>query len=269
MYECDQHEISTCVFHSFAILSRSTRRSGVFLVPCPSTRPFLRRRIGRADGFFSRHGYAAAAHKLGSWTPTFRLLFCKVLFFRNAGPTIVFPRCALAHSYRFLQSGPRYIGTPPPPSFSASDSVLPPRHARLESVLRREFTKSPGYTLSRFYTAGQANFGDRTMSGIPVERSLRFIGPILETSCVVRRIFVELMYCYKKREYIFSISLYLLTLRISLDGCPVNALEFVYVRDVRSTAAALFNVHVLQEVGNLAARLLVGFFVREGNFPFG
>ena len=25
-------------------------------------------------------------------------------------------------------------------------------------------------------------------------------------------------------------------------------------------------MHVLQEVGNLAARLLVGFFVREGNF---
>lgn len=144
---------------------------------------------------------------------TFRLLFCKVLFFRNAGPTIVFPRCALAHSYRFLQSGPRYIGTSPPPPFSASDSALPPRHARLESVLRREFTKSSGYTLSRFYTAGQANFGDRTMSGIPVERSPRFIGPILETCRVVRRIFVELTYSYKK-ENIFSRSVYLPALRI-------------------------------------------------------
>lgn len=114
--------------------------------------------------FFSRHGHAAAAHELGKLDPPiFRLLFCKVLFFRNAGPTIVFLRFALAHSYRFLQSGPRYIGTPPSPSFSASDSVLPPRHARLESVLRREFTKNQGYTLSRFYTAGQANFGDRTI----------------------------------------------------------------------------------------------------------
>lgn len=175
--ECDQHcEISTCVFHSFAILSRSTRRSGArALGRLPrSTRPFLRRRIGsiplrveptRRFLLSTRSRCRGSRARKLDPLSTFRLLFCKVLFFRNAGPTIVFPHCALAHSYRFLQSGPRYIGTSPPPSFSASDSVLPPRHVRLESVLRGEFTKSSGYTLSRFYTAGQANFGDRTMSG--------------------------------------------------------------------------------------------------------
>lgn len=44
--ECDQYEISTYVFHSFAIFSRSTWRSSVFLVLRlrPSTRSFLRRR---------------------------------------------------------------------------------------------------------------------------------------------------------------------------------------------------------------------------------
>lgn len=52
-------------------------------------------------------------------------------------------------------------------------------------------------------------------------------------------------------------------------GCPVNAREFVHFEMVRSTVVAPFNVHVPQEVGNLAARLLDGFFVQEGNFPFG
>lgn len=88
-------------------------------------------------------GHAAAARKL---RPLPSGSFYKVLFFRNAGPTIVFLRYAFAHSYRFLQSGPRYIGTLPIPSFSASDFVLPPRHARLESVFCREFTRSLGYS---------------------------------------------------------------------------------------------------------------------------
>lgn len=59
-----------------------------------------------------------------------------------------------------------------------------------------------------------------------------------------------------------------MALGILQDGYSVNSLEFVYVQDVRSTATASFNVRI-QEVGNLAARLLVGFFAREGNFPFG
>lgn len=118
---CDQCEVSTCVFHSFAILSvhSALERQGLLLTPPSSTRPFLRRRVGYIPletrentlSFSSRDGHAAAAYGLGSWDPPPptslpALLFCKVLFFRNAGPTIVFPRCALAHPYRrFLQSG--------------------------------------------------------------------------------------------------------------------------------------------------------------------
>lgn len=74
----------------------------------------------------------------------------------------------------------------------------------------------------------------------------------------------------KKRIYFLdlkSLSFYL-ALEILQDGYSVNSFEFVYVQDVRSTATASFNV-CIQEVGNLAARLLVGFFAREGNFPFG
>jgi len=155
-------------------------------------------------------------------------------------------------------------------------SVLSPRHARLESVLRRQFTTSPGYTRAVLYIAGQRTLQDRAMPRIPVERSLRFIGPILETFYVVSADLVELICCHQKEKEekktlyfldLKSLSFYL-ALEILYDGCSVNSLEFVHVQDVRSSAIASFNVRI-QEAGNLAARLLVGFFAREGNFPFG
>lgn len=109
-----------------------------------SMRHFLRRRRRLYPTL--RRNIPVTLPRLGSWRPLPSGSFYKVLFFRNAGPTIVFLRYAFAHSYRFLQSGPRYIGTLPIPSFSASDFVLPPRHARLESVFCREFTRSLGYS---------------------------------------------------------------------------------------------------------------------------
>jgi len=78
--------------------------------------------------------------------------FCEVLFFRNAGPTIVFPRRATPPTplpVSFLQSGRVMLLRTA--SFSAFDSVLPPRHARLESVLHREFT---GETQARAASRG-------------------------------------------------------------------------------------------------------------------
>lgn len=68
--ECDQHEISTCVFHSLAILSRSTRRSSVFFVHRRG--PFFGVasslfRYGRADSFFS-HGMVSMPRLTSSET---------------------------------------------------------------------------------------------------------------------------------------------------------------------------------------------------------
>lgn len=147
-------EVSTCVFHSFAIF---WVRSSVFLVRSRSSaRLFLRRRVGysRVTPVPRSSDTVTLPPRARKLDPTARL-FCKVLFFRNAGPTIVFPRRAPAPP-SFPSIWPRYIGTPPPPSFSASDSVHPPRQARLESVLRREFTRSRDTRCrGALYRAGQ------------------------------------------------------------------------------------------------------------------
>lgn len=86
----------------------------------PSSLPIIREAFSSATprrlqslypraGPFLGHGHRTATESSEKLDPAIRL-FCKVLFFRNAGPTIVFPRRALALSaytatYRFLQSG--------------------------------------------------------------------------------------------------------------------------------------------------------------------
>lgn len=107
---------------------------------------------------------------------------------------------------------PGYTGTPSRPSFSASDipysfHVTPDwKVCSVEnSVGDRDIRRR-----AVLYIAGQLTLQDRAMSGIPVERSLCFIGPILETFYVVRRILSSLYIAKerekKKKENIFSIS---------------------------------------------------------------
>jgi len=204
--ECDRHETSTCVFHSFAILSRSTRRSSVFLVYRRG--PFFS--VGlypvtvESDGFFSRHGHDAAAHELGearsppSGYSFVRYFSSGTLARQSYSPVALSPTRTVSFNLAHVIQGllHRRLSLPPIPY---SLHVTPDwKVCSAENSLRAQ-----GYTLSRFYIAGQANFGDRTMSGIPVERSPRFIGPILETSCTVRRIFVELIYTVIKKMYIY------------------------------------------------------------------
>lgn len=170
-----------------------------------SASPRLYPVTGGADGFFTRHGHTLARKLVPSPPHTFRLLFCKILFFRNAGPTIVFPRCALAHSYRFLQSGPRYIGTPlhrrlslPPIPYSlhvtpdwkvcSAENSLKARDIRCRgstppsAKLTSEIVRCRGYLLKEVFAS---------------------LDRFSETSCVVRRIFVELICGYKKRRMYF------------------------------------------------------------------
>lgn len=256
---CDQCEISTCVFHSFAILPvHSTLERQVFLTPPSPMRPFLRHRIGYIL-------LETREHSLLLFSKRSR---CRSLWARN-------PRSHLfRHSsfVRYFSSGtltrqsysPAFSSTRTAVSFNLAAlyresftavflclrySVLSPRHARLESVLRREFTRSSGYTRVVLYIAGQLTLQDRAMPRIPVERSLRFIGPILETFYVVVSDLVELICCHQKekakRETIFFRFLFFyLALEILYDGCSVNSLEFVYVQDVRSSAMTSFNVRI-------------------------
>lgn len=163
---CDQCEVSTCVFHSFAILSvhSALERQGFLLTPPSSTRPFLRRRVGYIPletrentlSFSSRDGHAAAAYGLGSWDPP-----SPPPLFRHSSFVRYFSSGTLARqSYSPVALSPTRTAV----SFNLAGlyrdsftavflclrySVLPPRHARLESVLRREFTRRPGYTPSR------------------------------------------------------------------------------------------------------------------------
>jgi len=144
-------------------------------------------------------GHAAAARKL---RPLPSGSFCKVPFFRNADPTIVFLRRALAHSYRFLQSGPRYIGT-----LLQYRLSLPPIPYSLHVTPNRKVCSAENSlgardipTSSRLYTVRPANSADRATAGIPVERNPRFIGPILETSYVVRRMLSNLCAGDKSRK---------------------------------------------------------------------
>lgn len=87
------------------------------------------------------------------------------------------------------------------------------------------------------------------MAGIPVERNPRFIEPILETSYVVWRMLSKLCACGKRRkirERGGGAKINFLDRSIFFSknfvSCFVNWLEFVYVRDVRSSVAASFNV---------------------------
>lgn len=126
----DSAKISTCVFHSLAILSVHSRHSSIFLIPRSSTRPFLHRVAStislpaKARPLFSATVTLPRPWKLDS---IFRP-FCKVLFFRNGGSTIVFPRAVPLRSRSlvpFPSIWPRYIDDPattrlslPPISYS-------------------------------------------------------------------------------------------------------------------------------------------------------
>lgn len=205
--ECDQHEISTYVFHSFAILSRSTWCSSLLRSPFEAIDEAL---------FF---GVAAALREPTVSSPDTIML--SRLTSSEARPPLS------GYSFvRYFSSGtlarqsysPLRPLVPFPSIWSAlyrdsSTAVFLCLRFRTPSrqigkcAPRREFTKSPEYTLSRFYTAGQANFRDRTMSRIPVERSLRFIGPILETFCSPVDFLSNLYTVIKKRIYFLDQSL--------------------------------------------------------------
>lgn len=281
--ECDQCEISTCVFHSFAILSvHSTLERQVSLTPPSSTRPFLRLYPVRDERTLS----PSLLETVTPWLmgsepgpplpPLSTLLFCKVLFFRNAGPTIVFPR-VFAHPYRrFLQSG-RVIqrllhGRLSPPSIfrtlSTSRQIgkcAPSRIHHESGIYSRGSVYRRPTNFARSCDAEDTCWKKSSLHWTDTRNFLRSIGGSCRAYMLPPKEKEE-----KKTLYFLdlkSLSFYL-ALEILYDGCSVNSLEFVHVQDVRSSAIASFNVRI-QEAGNLAARLLVGFFAREGNFPFG
>lgn len=148
-----------------------------------------------------------AAHELGSCTAG-RLSgsFCEVLFFRNAGPTIVFPHCAThVHSCPFPSFNLVALYGDPPPRYhrvflcfrfrtpSTSRQIgkcAPPR-------IHWRYRYAPPSRGSIYASGRPTSRGDAVVMsrGIPVERGPRFIESILETcrARIVRRIFSNLL----------------------------------------------------------------------------
>lgn len=160
---------STCIFHSFAILSieeyveeRRERGRERGSGPSSSTTPFSSSiATERMLASFLSSRFQEGTHDLEAQTPAPpRSYFCKALFFRNAGPTIVFPvpplrsssLCSIPSIWsRYIRrvslslyflSSYHILSLTPSNSFRCRHpSSLPARRVGLESVLRGELER--------------------------------------------------------------------------------------------------------------------------------
>lgn len=160
---------STCIFHSFAILSieeyveeRRERGRERGSGPSSSTTPFSSSiATERMLASFLSSRFQEGTHDLEAQTPAPpRSYFCKALFFRNAGPTIVFPvpplrsssLCSIPSIWsRYIRrvslslyflSSYHILSLTPSNSFRCRHpSSLPARRVGLESVLHGELER--------------------------------------------------------------------------------------------------------------------------------